>query len=121
MGKYDKIDKKFRNYSLTGFDFTFCVTDGMWFVSRWDVIHTNTNKQAVYIFGTDGVYMTFYNRNNPNFQLVDLAYDTLVKHLEESPDDFKTVLFRFEFDGQKFNYCEKEPKWASYDCGVLRE
>ena len=114
-----KIKKKFRNYDLVNVPFTPCITDGTWFVLRWDVIHTNTNKRAIYIFGTDGIYATLYNKTNPNFQLEELVYDVLIKHLEKSPNDFKTGLFRFEFDGQNFNYCKKEPKWAKYDCGVL--
>ncbi|MDP3014899.1 MAG: hypothetical protein Q8N28_00520 [bacterium] len=116
-----KIEKKFKNCDLVGAPFTPCITNGMWFISRWDVVHTNTNRQAIYIFGTDDIHATHYNNNNPNFQLVGLVYDTLIKHLEENPSDFKTGLFRFEFDGHKFSYCEKEPKWAKNDCGILED
>ena len=117
-----KIERKFKNCDLVGALFTPCITgDDIWFVSRWDVVHTNTNRQAIYIFGTNGIRATLYNKNNPNFQLVDLAYDTLTKRLEKNQNNFKTGLFRFEFDGQRFNYCKKEPKWAKYDCGILKD
>lgn len=116
-----KIERRFRNCDLIGAPFNPCITDGTWFVSRWDVVHTNTNKRTIYIFGTDGIRATFYNKNNPDFQLADLVCDTLIKRLEKDPDDLKTGLFRFEFDGQKFNYCEKEPEWAKYDCGTLED
>ena|SRR3989344_3500326 len=115
-----KIERKFKKWDLAGAFFTPCIIDGLWFVSRWVVVDINTNKKAVYIFGTDGISATLYDKDNPNFQLIDLVYDTLIKHLEKSPDEFKTGLFRFEFDGQRFNYCEEEPKWAKYDCGILK-
>ena len=113
--------KKFKNYNLEGTSFVPCITDSAWRVSRWDVTHANTNRRAIYIFGADGASVTLYNRNNPNFRLADLVYDTLTNHLEKDQDDFKTGLFRFEFDGQSFNYCEEEPKWAKYDCGALED
>lgn len=116
-----KIERKFKNCDLIGAPFSPCITDGMWCVSRWDVVHTDTNKRAMYFFGSDGIHATLYNKNNPDFQLTDLAYDTLIKHLEKNPYDFKTGSFRFEFDGQRFNYCKEEPKWAEYDCGILED
>lgn len=93
----------------------------MWFISRWDVVHTNTGKRAIYIFGADGINATLYNQSNPKFQLTDLVYDTLINELEKNPDELKTGLFRFEFNGDKFNFCEEEPKWANYDCGVIED
>ena len=113
------IKQQFKNYSLSNTRFTPCITDGTWFVSRWDVTHTNTNKKASYVFGIDGVEATIYNQNNPDFRIDDLAYDALIRHLEKTPENFNVGFFRFEFDGQKFNYCDKKPKWADYDCGIL--
>ena len=113
------IKKAFKNCNVSGAPFSPCITDGTWFISRWDVVHTNTGKRAAYVFGTDGIHATLYNQNNPKFQLTDLVYDTLIKELEKNPDELKTGLFRFEFDGEKFNFCEEEPKWANYDCGII--
>lgn len=115
----EKIRKTLKNHTLNGLSFKPCVDDGLWLISRWDVIHTNTNKKAFYIFGADGVQATIFNENNPNFQLIDLAQDALIAHLEEAPDEFKIGLFRFEFNGQQFNFCDEEPKWAKYDCGII--
>ena len=114
-----EIKKILKNHALDGYHFKPCINDGLWLVSRWDVIHTNTNKKAVYIFGADGVHAAIFNKNSQNFQLIDLAQDTLIAHLEETPDEFKVGLFRFEFDGQRFDFCNEEPKWAKYDCGII--
>ena len=117
----EKIKIKFKNCTLNGTPFTWCVTNGAWSVSKWNVVDTNTNKEAIYIFGTDGMDATLYNKNDSNFKLTDLVLDTLIGHLEKSPDDFKTGLFRFEFDGNQFNFCESKPKWANYDCGIIND
>lgn len=101
--------------------FNPCITNPRWFVSRIDVVENEINHKAVYIFGIDGIDMTLYNKNNPNFQLSDLAVDTLIKHLEKNPDDIEDGLFWFEFNGEKFDFCKNEPEWANYDCGYLEK
>ena len=118
------IKKSHKDYESVGTQFSPCVTDGKWFISHWDVIDTSINKSATYIFGTDGVEATFYNKNNPSFKLEDLVYDTLIQYLERQHienKEFKTGLHRFEFDGQQFNYCKETPEWASYDCGTIED
>lgn len=96
-----------------------CITDGSWLVARYDFIYIEENKQGVYFFGTDGTRASLYNASNPNLLLEGLAYDTLIKHLEKN--EFKSGEYRFEFDGQKFHYCEIEPAWANYDCGTIED
>lgn len=111
-------EKTFKNFSVVGAPFRACVTDGAWFVSRKEAAQLDTNKTAVYFFGADGIQATLYNQNNPNFNLEALALNAMREHIEKTPDIFLARVFRFEFDGEKFNLCEKEPKWATYDCGI---
>lgn len=115
------MKKIFKNSELNIRSFVPCISNPFWLISRCNVVHTDTNRKAVYIFGVGALQATFYDKNNPKFRLEDLAYDTLIKHLEKNPDEFETGLFRFEFDGQQFNFCEREPKWADYDCGVIED
>lgn len=110
--------KTFEHFSIVGVPFKPCITDSTWLVSRKEAVHTNTNKTATYFFGADGIKATLYNKNNPSFDLEELAVSTMIEHIEKEKDDFIAGVFRFEFDGDKFNLCEKEPKWATYDCGI---
>ncbi len=115
----NKIKRKIKDCELEINLFRTCITDGSWLVSRIDVLHINTGKKAAYVFGTDAIEATIYEKNNPTQKLVDLAIDTLINHLEKTPDDFKIGFFRFEFDGCQFDFCEQEPRWANYDCGII--
>jgi len=113
-----QAEKIYRNCSLIGAPFTPCVTDGMWFISHWDVIETNSGKQATYIFGIGGIEATLYRKREGVSELEDLVNDALIGHIEKN--GFCAKLFRFEFDGDKFVLCEKEPTWTNYDCGYIK-
>lgn len=110
--------KTFEDFSITYSQFTPCVEDGIWLVSRRDATHTNTGKAAIYIFGADAVEVTLHDKSNPNLSIDNLAESTMVEHIEKDTDGFAAGTFRFEFDGERFNFCKDEPKWASYDCGI---
>ncbi|MEA2112520.1 MAG: hypothetical protein U9P50_00915 [Patescibacteria group bacterium] len=114
----NKIIIKHKKYILSGNDFTFCVTDGSWFVSHWDIINNKNAKiDATCIFGIDGVELTLYEKQNGKNSAKELVKKTISKYLEKNNPI--SGQFRFEFDGERFNLCKTKPKWANYDCGIL--
>jgi hypothetical protein len=115
--------KSYKGNNIKGTSFSPCATDGLWSVSRWDVLHTNTGKRAVYFFGSDATNLALYKQSDQDLSISELIYDTLVRELgnDNGNGDFKLGEFRFEFDGKKFIFCKDVPRWASYDCGTIEE
>ena len=112
----EKTKSKYKKYTLISSDFRVCVTDGMWFISNCDIISTDIDESATYIFGIDGIEMNLYVRENGKQALKELTREAVCKHLELGNPVFG--LYRFEFNGGIFELCEEKPNWADYDCGV---
>lgn len=112
------VTHKNKNLRLIGTEFIPCAEDGRLFVARWDVVHTNSNTTAYYIFGIDVAEMATYQNVNNEQTLSELCQHAIVDHIEEN--NFKDKTFRFEFDENGFELCERPPKWANYDCGYVK-
>lgn len=115
----EQAQKTYKNCRLVGSDFYPCVENGEWLVSRWDVIHTNSGKKAVYLFSIRGTEASTYDNKESNFTLKEFVMDTLISHIEEN--GFNPELFRFEFNkgSYKFQLCHQKPEWTNYDCGQI--
>ena len=113
--------ESYKGNNIKGFLFSPCVTDGLWSVSRWDVLHTNTGKTAVYFFGSNAINLALYKQSNQDLSMSELIHDTLIRELDNDNGDFKPGESRFEFDGKKFIFCKDVARWANYDCGTIEE